>query len=81
LSWSTPNIERQHEQLAVPNRIVLLRSRYAPQHGGLQPRRSEGRTNDPRARDISERINAHIDAALFRARDEVWTQFDQLQDK
>jgi hypothetical protein len=27
--------------------------------------------NDPRARDISERINPHIDAALFRARDEV----------
>jgi hypothetical protein len=81
LSWSTPNIERQHEQLAVPNRIVLLRSRDAPQHGGLQPRRPEGRANDPRARDISERINAHIDAALFRARDEVWTQFDPLLDK
>ena len=28
-----PNIERQHEQLAVPNRIVLLRSGDAPQHG------------------------------------------------
>jgi hypothetical protein len=81
LSWSTPNIERQHEQLAVPNRIVLLRSRDAPQHGGLQPRRPEGRANDPRARDISERINAHIDAALFRARDEVWTHFDPLLDK
>jgi hypothetical protein len=78
---STPNIERQHEQLAVPNRIVLLRSRDAPQHGGLQPRRPEGHANNPRARDISERINAHIDAALFRARDEVWTQFDPLLDK
>jgi hypothetical protein len=81
LVWSTPNAERQHEQLAIPNRIVLLRSRDAPQHGGLQPRRPEGRANDPRARDISERINAHIDAALFRARDEVWTQFDPLLDK
>jgi hypothetical protein len=45
-------------------------------HGALK-----GRANDPRARDISERINAHIDAALFRARDDVWTQFDPLLDK
>jgi hypothetical protein len=28
-----PNIERQHEQLAVPNWIILLRSGDAPQHG------------------------------------------------
>ena len=75
LSWSTPNIERQHEQLAVPNRIVLLRSRDDHQHGATMTfsldfaTRPEGR-NDPRARDISERINAHIDAALFRARSE-----------
>jgi len=33
LSWSTPKIEMQHEQLAVPNRIVLLRSRDDHQHG------------------------------------------------
>ncbi len=33
-------------------------------HGALKD------ANDPRARDISERINAHIDAALFRARGE-----------
>jgi len=59
----------------------LLRSRDAPQHGGLQPGRPEGCANDPRARDISERINALIDAALFRARDEVWTQFHPLLDK
>jgi hypothetical protein len=31
-------------------------------HGALKD------ANDPRVRDISERINAHIDAALFRAR-------------
>jgi hypothetical protein len=37
--------------------------------------------NDPRARHISERINAHIDAALFRARNEVWTQFYPPRDK
>jgi DNA-directed RNA polymerase sigma subunit (sigma70/sigma32) len=33
-------------------------------HGALED------ANDPRARDISERINAHIDAAPFRARSE-----------
>jgi hypothetical protein len=32
-------------------------------HGALKD------PNDLRARDISERINAHIDAALFRARE------------
>ena len=44
-------------------------------HGALKD------ANDPRARDISERIDAHIDAALFRARDEVCTQFYPLLDK
>jgi hypothetical protein len=44
-------------------------------HGALKD------ANHPRARDISERINAHIDAALFRARDEVSTQFYPLLDK
>ncbi len=33
-------------------------------HGALKD------ANGPRARDISERINAHIDAALFRTRSE-----------
>src|SRR5262249_40034372 len=59
LSWSTPNIERQHEQLAVPDRIVLLRSRDAPQHGGLQPRRPEGR------HEMSNRLS---NAATFPAK-------------
>src|SRR5215472_13130215 len=59
LSWSTPNFERQHEQLVVPDRIVLLRSRDAPQHGGLQPRRPEGR------HEMSNRLS---NAATFPAK-------------
>jgi len=33
-------------------------------HGAMKP------VDDPRSRDISDRLNAHIDAALFRARSE-----------
>jgi hypothetical protein len=37
--------------------------------------------NDARARDISERINAHIDAALLRARsEEIGNQLNCLPD-
>ena len=67
-------MERQHEQLALPNRIVLLCSRDAPQHGATMTFSLDFNhgvlkdANDPRARDISRRINPHIDAALFRAR-------------